>query len=470
MNYRKVLWIAGALVLGLLMFDSLLPSGNGLSQSALRRMRSEIELRQLACILISYAEDHCDNFPPSISTLSNDSLEQYGLDQEVLSHRSYLATKDRRHLVVFERPGTWDDHAVAYLDLELSGKWTRMVTDGFDGMKINRVTEQHFADYLLGLTTPALNQSPADKLVAAAESGDGQKIRTILGQGVPINEEDQRGWTVLTIAVQDGQSGIVSALISSGSKIDLRDSFGMGRTALMRASALGNEAIAESLLAHGADIHVKREDGSSALTDALPYPTIVARLIAAGADCNEQIRQDWSPLVAACTGGYAESAGLLIEHGANLKRDGLIALDAAATTGQAGAIKTLLSEGLNVDKKALGECLSSAYAHSQAMKELISAGADLNTKCTCPGGRTALMISAINGCPETVDLLIGAGADLNAKDDNGHTVLDLMLANTRTEWMPRTSIEKATLLSIVDVLRKSGAKETGLYVEWREPR
>jgi hypothetical protein len=43
-------------------------------------------------------------------------------------------------------------------------------------------------------------------------------------------------------------------------------------------------------------------------------------------------------------------------------------------------------------------------------------------------------------------------------------------ADTRTEWMPRSSVEKARLLGIVDVLRKSGAKESGLYVEWPEPR
>jgi ankyrin repeat protein len=470
MNYRKALWIAGVLVLGVLIVGSLLPPGNGLSPNVLRKMRSENELRQFAFLLISYAEDHCDNFPPSIGSLSDDSIQQSGLDPEALSRWSYIATKDRRHLIVFERPDTTKDHTVAYLDLEMSGKWTRMFTDGLNTVKVNHVPEQQFVELVSGLSIPTTNQSPSDKLIAAAESGDSQTIQAILGEGVSIDEEDQRGWTALTVAVQEGQSGIVAFLISNGAKIDLRDNFGMGRTALMRASALGYESIVKILLDHGVDIHSKREDGSSALTDALPYPTIVVRLIAAGADCNEQIRQDWSPLIAACSGGYAESARLLIEHGASLKRDGLTALDAAASNGQADAINALLEKGLSVDKKVLGECLSSAYSHPQAMKTLISAGADLNAKCTCPGGRTALMISAINGCPETVDLLIGAGADVNAKDDNGHTALDLMLADTRTEWMPRSSVEKARLLGIADVLRKSGAKESGLYVEWPEPR
>ena len=80
------------------------------------------------------------------------------------------------------------------------------------------------------------------------------------------------------------------------------------------------------------------------------------------------------------------------------------------------------------------------------------------------------MVSAINSCPDTVTLLIAAGADVNEKDDNGHTVLDLMLADTRTEWMPRSPFEKDQLLSIIDTLRKAGAKESGLYVEWPEPR
>jgi len=493
MKYQKTLAIAGAVFLGLLMLGALIPPRSGFAQRA-QQMTSEMEIRQLASSLIAYAEDHCDKFPVSMADLSDKSFEQYyfgnntyargnhvrlftpsdvaatPLVTEIFAHHAYIATKDRYHLLVYERPGLWDDHTVAYLDVDITGKWPMSLASGIDGMKITRVTEQQFAQYISTLAGPTQTPSPVDELVSAAEGGDSQKVKVLLDQGVSVNGEDQKGWTALTTATQEDQPEMVELLISRRADINLRDDFGMGRTALMRASALGHAAIVDTLLAHGADLRVKREDGGIALMDALPYPAIVLKLIKAGADSNEEIRKEWSPLIAACSAGYAESARLLIEHGADLKRDGLLALDDAARNGQADAIDTLLSKGLSVDKKFLGECLSSACSNPQAMKRLISAGADPNAKCGCPGGRTALMVSALNGYPESVTLLIAAGADLNAKDDNGHTVLDLMLADTRSEWMPHTSFEKAQLLGVVDALRKTGAKESGLYVEWPEPR
>lgn len=493
MKCQNALCIAGAVVLAVLMFGIVLPSGSGFTRTP-QRMTSESKMRQLASSLIAYAKDHSDEFPTSIFSLSDESFEQYGFDynlyaggdhirsftpadvasspliREVFSHHSYIVTKDRRHLLVFERPGLWDDHTEAYLDLDISGKWTQTLADGFEGMKATRVTEQQFARYISKLAGSTQTPLPADELVTAAKSGDSQKVKVLLDQGISVNNEDQNGWTALTAAAQEDQPEMVELLISRGAQINRRDDFGMGRTALMRASALGHAAIIDALLAHGADLRVNREDRGIALMDALPYPAIVLKLIKAGADSNQEIRKEWSPLIAACSAGYAESARLLIDHGADLKRDGLSALDGAARNGQADAIDTLLSKGLSVDKKFLGECLSSACSSPRAMKRLISAGADPNAKCGCPGGRTALMVSALNGYPESVALLIAADADLNSKDNNGHTVLDLMLADTRSEWIPRTSFEKAQLLGIIDSLRKAGAKESGLYVEWPEPR
>lgn len=494
MKWQKTLWIAGGVCLGVLLLSAaLFPAGSHFGRGA-QRGNSELRMKAFASSLIAYAKDHSDEFPTSISSLSEETFEQYGFDynlyaggdhvrsfapsdvdsspliREVFSHHAYLITKDRRHLLVFERPGLWDDHTQAYLDLDITGKWTQPLENGLEQIEAVRITEDQFAEYVSKLGRVTQTPSSVDDLVSAAENGDSQKVEALLGSGVSVNDKDQKGWTALTIAAQANQSKIVKMLLSKGAEVNLRDDFGMGRTALMRASALGHDDIVDILLAHKADVGVKREDGGVALMDALSYPDIVLKLLNAGADSNAEIRKDWSPLIAACTDGNAESARLLIEHGADLKRDGLLALDGAARHGSAEAIDALLSKKISVDKKFLGECLSTAYSSPHAMKVLIAAGADPNAKCSCPGGRTALMVSAINGYPESVALLIASGVDLNAKDDNGHTVLDLMLADTRSDWMPRSSSEKARLLGIIDTLRKAGAKETGLYVEWPEPR
>jgi ankyrin repeat protein len=480
-------------LLGVLVLGVVCPSSGHRVGLHAQRMMSEDGLKRLAATLIAYTENHGESFPATIGDLSDQFFDENGfginlyavgdvrsfttsdlkpssLVTEVFAHHYYLATKDRCHLVVFERPGLWDDHTIAYLDLDLRGRWNWRWDPGsaFDRMKATRVTEERFAEYLSKLGWPVSGQSPADSLVEAAESGDLDKISKLLSEGASIDDQDRRGWTALTIAAQTGRAEVVELLISKGAHVNLRDDVGKGRTALMRASTLGYASVVEALQAHGADVLGKLDDGSAALMGALAYPLIAQKLVAAGADVNEQSKPEWSPLIAACSYGYAQTVRVLIERGADMKRDGLIALDWAARNGRADVIETLLSKGLAADKKVLGECLVSASCHPDAMKKLILAGADLNSTCKGCNGRTALMVSAFSGCPEAVEFLIAAGADVNSKDDKGHTALDLVLASTRSDWVRSTSAEKKRFSEVIDMLRRSGASESGLKVEWPE--
>jgi ankyrin repeat protein len=490
MKYLKATCVAGAVLIGMILLLPVRNPGSGFTREP-QRATSEMEMKSFTSNLIAYAEDHCDELPLSISDLSGESFGKYGLGEnlyakgnhvqsyapvdfapspliaEVFSHHEYIVTKDRRHLLVFERPGLWDDHTVAYFDLNLTGRWTHPTADGFDEIKFTRVSEQQFAQYIANIAAAAQNPSQADELVMAAENGDSKKVEEMLDHGGAVNDEGIEGWTPLTAAAQEDQLEMVELLISRGASINLEDDYGVGRTALMRASALGHAAIVDSLLAHGADVGMKRAGGNNALMDALPYPAIVLKLINAGANTNEEIEKERSPLIAACSEGYAETARLLIEHGADLNRDGLDALNSAARNGKTDVLDVLLSKGISVDKKLLGECLSDAYPYPQALQRLIAAGADPNAKCGCPGGRTALMIAALNDCSDSVAVLIAAGADLNARDDNGYTVLDLTLADTTSDWL--LPFERDQTLGIVDILRKAGAKQSGLRVEWPEP-
>ncbi|MFH1285562.1 MAG: ankyrin repeat domain-containing protein [Candidatus Micrarchaeota archaeon] len=59
--------------------------------------------------------------------------------------------------------------------------------------------------------------------------------------------------------------------------------------------------------------------------------------------------------------------------------------------------------------------------NDEAVKELIEKGADVNAKEKY--GWTVLMLAALNGSLQTAELLIKKGADVNAKDANGTTVL-----------------------------------------------
>ena len=72
---------------------------------------------------------------------------------------------------------------------------------------------------------------------------------------------------------------------------------------------------------------------------------------------------------------------------------------------------------------------------------LIDAGADANAKDN--DSDTALMSAARNGHTECARLLIDAGADANAKDEDGETALSLAMKEGHAE--------------IADMLRNAGA-------------
>ena len=73
---------------------------------------------------------------------------------------------------------------------------------------------------------------------------------------------------------------------------------------------------------------------------------------------------------------------------------------------------------------------------------LIAAGADVNAKNDW--GWTPLTYAAINDHEEIAELLIAKGADVNAKDDGGETPLDFAIRRNQTET--------------ADIIRKHGGK------------
>ena len=84
----------------------------------------------------------------------------------------------------------------------------------------------------------------------------------------------------------------------------------------------------------------------------------------------------------------------------------------------------------------------------KAVKQHLTAGANVDMKDK--HGRTSLLMAAWWDHKETAELLIGAGADVNAMADNGATPLDLSI--------------KLNLTEIADLLRKHGGK-TGEELE-----
>jgi ankyrin repeat protein len=121
--------------------------------------------------------------------------------------------------------------------------------------------------------------------------------------------------------------------------------------------------------------------------------------------------------------------GVVLGH---LQRHGKEAYDIA---------EALLAWGLPIDGSvAGGRTPLQAFAHQGVHKTvswLLAHGADVNARV--PGGRTAAHFAAErNAGPRTLALLVEEGADLGARDEDGHTPLDIAELNGKSrlvEWI-----------------------------------
>ena len=165
------------------------------------------------------------------------------------------------------------------------------------------------------------------------------------------------------------------------------------------AALEGRKDIVEILLAKGADVNVKRNDGVTALMSASRegHKDVVEQLLAAGADV------------------IAEA------------NDGGTALMMAAQNGHKEAVKLLLAKGADVNAKtdtsSTALILASQEGHEDVVELLLAAGADVNAKANT--GATALMLAARGGYTEIVKLFIDRQTNLNLQASNGATALSL---------------------------------------------
>jgi ankyrin repeat protein len=263
----------------------------------------------------------------------------------------------------------------------------------------------------------------------AAIIGSAESVRILLAAGADPNARNSQDATPLIFAAYDLAK--TRMLVEAGAKIDVAAHD--GRTPLMvAASASENGAGVRYLIDKGAQVSAVDSQGRDALMAAAGYgpEEAVRMLLAAGADAKRKDRAGFNALLCAFERRDDGRAQLLLNAGADV--------NAANTDG--GTVKTG-----PLALVRLTPMIEAPFVMPGAVDVLVKAGGRVNDRDI--RGVTPL-IAAVAGDrsdPALVKKLIAAGADVNARDNNGESALD---------WAMKFGNP-----GILAALRQAGAKE-----------
>ncbi|KAK1765276.1 ankyrin repeat-containing domain protein [Phialemonium atrogriseum] len=283
------------------------------------------------------------------------------------------------------------------------------------------------------VNTDAAPVSGRTCLQAAAEQGDIEMVNFLLQSGANVNGPAARtshGLTALQAAVRAGHDLILERLLEEGADVNGIPSPSYGVPALCAAIDNNRYELAQLLLDKGAnpDGYWDLPTPLSTCVRQLKYdPTAtkaieMARcLIHAGADVNKGSRgESGTPLQMAAQTGLAEVVRCLLDAKADVNAPavsmfGSTALHRAVNRDHIDIVKLLLSKDANPNQSnwigdgALHIAVSRWAINDEVIQILVDHGADVNAN-----HGSALQVAAEKGSVQTVQVLLAAGADINA--------------------------------------------------------
>ena len=309
-----------------------------------------------------------------------------------------------------------------------------------------------------GTTQQVTVQAPDISIHDAAKIGNIEAIKQHLVAGADVDFRNQQGFTPLHVAAQKGHNKVAELLIAKGANINTSGRL-IGTTPLDSAALLGHKEMVELLIDSGADINPQiitgetplqraEQRGHSAIAEILRkhggkagevtlqlailkgQKDVAKSLITGGADVNAKGLLGRTPLDWAIIGGKNELADLLRKHGGKTGEE----LKGGEPFPKAATPEPPKGKAPDISIHDAAES-----GNIEAVKQHLAAGTDVNLG----GGATPLHPATYSGHKEVVELLIGNGANVNAKS-KGWTPLDIAIEFEHTE--------------IADILRKNGAK------------
>jgi ankyrin repeat protein len=317
----------------------------------------------------------------------------------------------------------------------------------------SQITSEPRAQYrpVGGLTT----------LVYAARSGCTRCVRALVAAGADVDKPTPEGMTPLMIAIDNQRYDTARLLLDEGANPHVWDWY--GRTALYVAVDMSSfrgrqsDPTASSETSANDVVRLLLEAGVS------PNPQMNMHRPSRGGNigrfADELLTTGTTPLLRAAIGADVDAVRLLLEHGA--------LVDLPNVHG----ITPLLAAAGHVSGRGGRPDAEQAQARAiELLDVLLAAGADINAKITDNHSRTAnvgrqpnavteregqtALFGAVKfGWADVVEFLLAKGADPNVKDALGKTPLDAALG--RVGGRDNTVSEEVAAL-----LRAAGARES----------
>jgi ankyrin repeat protein len=327
------------------------------------------------------------------------------------------------------------------------------------GAEVNARAKVYEWDNQVSSEPRALYRPPGGftPLLYATREGCIECVKSLVAGGANLNMPDPEGVTPLIMAITNAHFDTASYLIKAGANPDKWDWW--GRNPLYCAVDMNT-------IPHGG-----RADGPS-LDETTPLQ-IIEQLLNAGANPNLQLKLlppfravgadrgvdlmltiGTTPLLRAAKALDAPAIKLLLAHGAlvNLPNvQGITPTMAAAGVGSVDADTRGTYTTPDVQQRSIA-----------SLELLLAAGGEINAA----GGRrhqTPLIGAAFWGWNDVVKFLVAHGADLNARDGQGKTVVDAAMgrAGGNSRGGQRIDVHQDTAALLEKLMADSTAPKTG---------
>lgn len=223
-----------------------------------------------------------------------------------------------------------------------------------------------------------------------------------------------------------------------------------GDSILHTACEYGHKEILQMLIKKGIDVNAIDKRGDTPLHCAARngQVEIVALLLEKNANINARSKTGHSPISQAIRNGHLSIVKILSKNGAytdNVLSSGRwTALHVASYYGQIDVLKYLIGHGMEVDAKEIHGAtplyLACQEGHIDTVKYLLSNGAD---RYITVEGNTLLHAALEKYNRRVTEYLISRGLDINAKNNNDMTPIDMVKAKNkyplpeRFDWLKK---------------------------------